>query len=266
MDDAQKTQEQGYEGAARFLWKLLITAGAAAGAFLLVQLIDTETSPTAAWTASVTIGSSALVVQYLVEFGERQERQEAALRHERRSEEKEAYQNLLEPDSLKILMDLNQRQIEGYHEIVTRQARQSYRSAQFAMWSGVAMLAACLYVGLRYNAVEIKAFAAAIGAVSGAMTGYLSKTYLAVYRETLSQLNRYFDQPVTNGYFLAAERLAGNDMPEMRQRIIDQILLASMRSHEQMGDRTQSPIGKENGRRRAKGGASAEGGEASRPA
>ncbi|MFF4254852.1 hypothetical protein ACFY1L_26955 [Streptomyces sp. NPDC001663] len=246
MDGAQETQERERVAIPRFFLRILTTALAAGGAFLVTQLFNQDSTDNMALIASVTIGSSALIVQYLVDFGEKQE---ALARRERRSEEKEAYQNLLEPDSLKILMDLNQRQIEGYHDIVTKQAKQSYRSAQFAMWSGVAMLAACLYVGLRYNAAEIKAFAATMGAVSGAMTGYLSKTYLAIYRDTLSQLNRYFDQPVKNGYFLAAERLAGDSMPEMRQRIIEQILHVSVRSNERQGEPIPPSGGKKNGLR-----------------
>ncbi|WP_326718078.1 MULTISPECIES: hypothetical protein [unclassified Streptomyces] len=50
---------------------------------------------------------------------------------------------------------------------------------------------------------------------------------------TLSQLHRYFEQPVLTGYYLTAERLAqglGQDPEsEMRRRIIDQILEASAR-------------------------------------
>ncbi|RPF30312.1 TRADD-N-associated membrane domain-containing protein [Streptomyces sp. TLI_185] len=254
MDNTEKMhgQERARSAAPRataippVFMKVLVTAVAAAGTFLLTSVVNSNAEDIWQWVASITIGSAVLIVQALIDLGDRQE---ALARGEWRSEEKEAYQNLLEPDSLKILMDLNQRQVERYHEIVTRQARQSYRSAQFAMWAGVAMLAACLYVGLRYNAAEIKAFAAAMGAVSGAMTGYLSKTYLAVYRETLSQLNRFFDQPVTNGYFLAAERLAGDSMPEMRQRIVEQILLVSMRSGEQQSDLIPPSTGKRNGRR-----------------
>ena len=245
MDSERNTRDQGgVSEVAPLLRKTLVAVLVAASTYVLTNILNQDA--TFQLLISLYLGSTALILQYLVAF---QQEREVEARREKRSEEKEAYQNLLEPDSLKILMDLNQRQIEGYHEIVTKQAKQSYRSAQFAMWSGVLMLATCLYVGLRFNAAEIKAFAAAMGAVSGAMTGYLSKTYLAVYRETLSQLNRYFDQPVTNGYFLAAERLAGDQMPEMRQRIIEQILLVSMRPSEIAGDQIPPSSEKRNERR-----------------
>ncbi|MZE76704.1 hypothetical protein [Streptomyces xinghaiensis] len=49
----------------------------------------------------------------------------------------------------------------------------------------------------------------------------------------MSQLNRYFEQPVLTGYYLTAERLAQNlgedPESEMRRRIIDQVLEASAR-------------------------------------
>ncbi|WP_405925189.1 hypothetical protein [Streptomyces sp. NBC_00035] len=250
MNNEQEVQQQSGVRTSHVLTKLLVTVFAAGSVYTFQQVVNADSSESMSLLVALMVGSTALIIQYLVEFS--QVREDEA-RRERRSEEKEAYQSLVEPDSLKILMDLNQRQIEEYHDIVTAQARRSYRSAQFAMWAGVAMLVACLYVGLRTNPADVKIFAAAMGTVGGAMTGYLSKTYLAVYRETLSQLNRYFDQPVTNGYFLAAERLAGDTMLDMRQRIIEHILLVSMRSGEQKSDQVPPSSAKRNGRRDARG-------------
>lgn len=205
--------------------KIVVTSIVATAAYLVANVI--EMSDGLRVTVSVVIGAATLVVQYVIDL---QLSRDEILRRERRVEEKEAYRNLSEPDSLKILMDLNQRQIESYHQIVTRQARQSYRSAQVAMWCGILMLVGCLTIGLRDNATEIKVFVAAMGAVGTTMAGYLSRTYLSVYRDTLQQLNRYFDQPVKNGYFLAAERLAGDDMPHMREKIIEHMLEVSLRA------------------------------------
>ena len=64
-------------------------------------------------------------------------------------------------------------------------------------------------------------------------SAYLSRTYLLLYRESISQLNRYFDQPVLNSFYLTAERLtAGLDVEHaqaVRQQIIDQVLETSTR-------------------------------------
>lgn len=57
------------------------------------------------------------------------------------------------------------------------------------------MRAACLTIGLRKDAMEIKVFVAAMGTAGTTMSGYLSGTYPSVYRDTLNQVNRYFDQP-----------------------------------------------------------------------
>jgi len=44
--------------------------------------------------------------------------------------------------------------------------------------------------------------------VGGVLSGYITKTFLNDRRTALSQLNHYFQQPLTTGYLLTAERLA----------------------------------------------------------
>ncbi|MEU2900967.1 TRADD-N-associated membrane domain-containing protein [Streptomyces sp. NPDC001273] len=134
---------------------------------------------------------------------------------------------------LATLLELNQSQIDEYHRIATDQADRSFRSSQRAMALGLLVIVGCFAAGLYFSNGQTKVFVAAIAGVAAALSAFLNRTYLQMYGQTLSQLNRYFEQPVLTGYYLTAERLAqdlGEDPEsEMRRRIIDQVLEASAR-------------------------------------
>ncbi|MGV9342953.1 TRADD-N-associated membrane domain-containing protein [Streptomyces sp. NPDC003688] len=134
---------------------------------------------------------------------------------------------------LATLLELNQSQIDEYHRIATDQADRSFRSSQRAMALGLLVITGCFAAGLYIANGQTKVFVAAIAGVAAALSAFLNRTYLQMYGQTLSQLNRYFEQPVLTGYYLTAERLAqdlGDDPEsEMRRRIIDQVLEASAR-------------------------------------
>ncbi|MFD5474425.1 hypothetical protein [Streptomyces sp. NPDC127105] len=134
---------------------------------------------------------------------------------------------------LATLLELNQSQIDEYHRIATDQADRSFRSSQRAMSLGLVVIVGCFAAGLYFGNGQTKVFVAAIAGVAAALSAFLNRTYLQMYGQTLSQLNRYFEQPVLTGYYLTAERLAQNlgedPESEMRRRIIDQVLEASAR-------------------------------------
>jgi hypothetical protein len=134
---------------------------------------------------------------------------------------------------LATLLELNQSQIDEYHRIATDQADRSFRSSQRAMALGLLVIVGCFAAGLYFGNGQTKVFVAAIAGVAAALSAFLNRTYLQMYGQTLSQLNRYFEQPVLTGYYLTAERLAQNlgedPESEMRRRIIDQVLEASAR-------------------------------------
>ncbi|WP_157878944.1 hypothetical protein [Streptomyces sp. CT34] len=134
---------------------------------------------------------------------------------------------------LATLLELNQTQIDEYHRIATDQADRSFRSSQRAMALGLLIIVGCFAAGLYFTGGATKVFVAAIAGVAAALAAFLNRTYLQMYGQTLSQLNRYFEQPVLTGYYLTAERLSQGlkDDPEsdMRRRIIDQVLEASAR-------------------------------------
>ena len=58
-----------------------------------------------------------------------------------------------------------------------------------------------------------------IAAIGGAISAYITKTFLDVHKVSLQQLNRYFAQPVINDHILMAQRLADalpNDSPKQK--------------------------------------------------
>ncbi|MET7476178.1 DUF6879 family protein [Streptomyces sp. NPDC005648] len=61
------------QGIPKLFWKILITASAAGGAFLLTILLNGDNNDIWQWVASIVLGSATLIVQYLVDFGERLE-------------------------------------------------------------------------------------------------------------------------------------------------------------------------------------------------
>lgn len=145
----------------------------------------------------------------------------------------QAMEQLRKTTQLVTLMELNQDQIKTYHDIVTEQADKSFKSARNAMTAGLVLLVAAAAGGVKVPIEEIRWFIGALSLFSTVFSAYLSRTYLMLYRESISQLNRYFDQPVQNSYYLTAERLAaeleGETAQAVRKQIIDQVLETSTR-------------------------------------
>ncbi|WP_445279661.1 hypothetical protein [Streptomyces sp. DSM 118148] len=145
----------------------------------------------------------------------------------------EALEKLRKTTELATLMELNQGQIDTYHRIVTQQADKSFRSSRMAMNIGMFLLV-CAAIAVTYVPLDqVRWFIGALAAFSTVLSGYLTKTYLAMYKESIGQLNRYFDQPVLNSFYLTAERLtAGLDSEhaqDVRCQIINEVLSTSAR-------------------------------------
>ncbi len=144
---------------------------------------------------------------------------------------KEVLEKLKKETELATLMGLNQGQINEYHRIVTEQADKAFRSSRIAMGIGLFLLVSAAFAGAYVPIEQVRWFIGALAAFSTLLSGYLTKTYLALYKESIGQLNRYFDQPVLNSHYLTAERLAESldrrDAVEVRRQIIDSVLAAS---------------------------------------
>lgn len=70
----------------------------------------------------------------------------------------------------------------------------------FVVWGGMEAVTS--------NQWESRAVGATVSAIGAALSAFITKTFLDVHKLSLSQLNRYFRQPVLNSHVLTAQRLA----------------------------------------------------------
>ncbi|MCX4431435.1 hypothetical protein [Streptomyces mirabilis] len=200
---------------------------------VLSQLRASEPLPWWAWP--VTVGVVAFFIAAAAWAGLlwwKEQQQEAE--RERRILESAA-DRLREKMSLPSLVDFNQVLLDQYHGIATDQATKAYRSSRRAMNVGIVILVVAFFAGWRYNTQGDRVFLGSVAAVGAAFTAYLSRTYMKTYERALQQLNQYFNQPVLNGYFLTAERIA-ESLPtdrkeEVLERIVDDVLESGKEMH-----------------------------------
>lgn len=130
--------------------------------------------------------------------------------------------------SLGRLFNLYSKQIEKYQHETRSRATWSFGLALIAMFAGFGFLIWGGTVLLTAKETIVLASGGLISTVGGAISGYVAKTFLDVHKLSLTQLNRYFQQPVINDHILMAQRLAeeSND-PETRkagyEKIIDSL-------------------------------------------
>jgi Cyanobacterial TRADD-N associated 2-Transmembrane domain len=112
------------------------------------------------------------------------------------------------------LFNLYSKQIEKYQTQTQARAGWSFIFAIIAMVSGLGFLVWGGYEIIREHVKwEHVAAGNAISAIGGAVSAFITKTFLDVHRLSLIQLNHYFRQPVLNAHILTAQRLADN-LPE----------------------------------------------------
>ncbi|TKS96258.1 hypothetical protein [Streptomyces lasalocidi] len=169
-----------------------------------------------------------------------------------------AADRLRERMGLPSLVDFNRVLLDRYHGIATDQATKAYRSSRFAMAVGLVILNLSFFAGWRLNAQGDRVFVGSVGAVGTAFTAYLSRTYMQTYERALQQLNQYFNQPVLNGYFLNAERIADTLPDERRTAMLEQVVADILESGKEMhrnvtaaSPAPASPSKASRGRRRA---------------
>ncbi|MFI5886464.1 hypothetical protein [Streptomyces sp. NPDC051554] len=120
--------------------------------------------------------------------------------------------------ALALLWEVTYSKLELYHKIATQQARMSFWSAQLAMILGFGLLG--VFVAVAYNASTTAGavVAGGLGAVSAALAGFISKTFVRSQETAAGHLKAYFDQPLEFSRFLAAERLVADSGMTQEQR------------------------------------------------
>lgn len=123
-------------------------------------------------------------------------------------------------DSIELgsLFDLYSQQIKKYQQETRSRATWSFIFAILSMLAGFGFVLWGGSVLLKANETIVLASGGLLSAVGGAVSSFITKSFLDVHRLSLTQLNRYFQQPVVNDHILMAQRLADN-LPNDESRI-----------------------------------------------
>jgi hypothetical protein len=160
---------------------------------------------------------------------------EAAVDAERKS--KEEQEALARDTALPALLRYNREQMSRYHEIATTQARIAGRNSQIAMTIGFTALIAGASVAIVSNDTTTKIITGGLAALGGIFSGFITRTFFVAQDKAISQLYKYWAQPLASSYFLAAERLV-DGLTESRSKdkelgkVIDQLLLIALQRNE----------------------------------
>jgi hypothetical protein len=116
------------------------------------------------------------------------------------------------------LLNLYSKQIEKYQQQTQIRASSSFTFAILSMLAGLGFVVWGGYRLMGGQGWDSAAAGTALAAIGGAVSAFITKTFLDVHRLSLSQLNRYFTQPVLNEQLLNAQRLADDlgDEPARR--------------------------------------------------
>lgn len=135
--------------------------------------------------------------------------------------------------ALPALWEVTHSRIGLYHDIATRQARQSFATAQVAIATGFLLLVVFAALAVTAHSTVSAITTGALGAVSAALAGYIGRTFVRSQEAAAGRLRAYFAQPLEFSRFLAAERLiaaAGDVDPERRGSILSAVVQAVVSS------------------------------------
>ena len=81
------------------------------------------------------------------------------------------------------------------------------------------MLGAFVYLALKVSNTTGAIVAGGLGAVSAALAGFISKTFVKSQTTAAEHLKAYFDQPLEFSRYLAAERRTATSSPRCLLRL-----------------------------------------------
>lgn len=113
--------------------------------------------------------------------------------------------------TLPALWEVTHSRLDLYHRIATAQARRSFVTAQLAIGAGFALLVAFAILATQTRTTADAITTASLGAVSAALAGYISRTFVRSQESAAAHLRAYFDQPLEFSKYLAAERLLASN-------------------------------------------------------
>jgi len=106
------------------------------------------------------------------------------------------------------LFSVYNNQIKKYQEETRNRATWSFSFAILAMFAGIAFVFWGGLFILSEKSTEATIAGSVISTIGGAVSAYITKTFLEVHKLSIQQLNRYFRQPVVNDHIIMAQRLA----------------------------------------------------------
>ena len=171
---------------------------------------------------------------------------QAVLDAERKREEEQ--ERLTRDTTLPALLRYNRDQMALYHQIATTQARVAGRNSQTAMAIGFVALIAGSAVAIVSDDVTTKLITGSLAALGGIFSGYIARTFLVAQDKAIVQLYKYWEQPLTTSYILAAERLVqtfdnGRSKEKEFGKLINQLLMiAIQREAPSTESRNGSPL------------------------
>ena len=102
-------------------------------------------------------------------------------------------------------LGLNNKQIEQFQKETRSRASWSFYTALIAMFCGFGFI---FWGG--YYILATPVAGTAVAGIGGAISAFITKTFLGIHRLSLQQLDHYFKKTLINTYVLMAEHLANN--------------------------------------------------------
>lgn len=123
------------------------------------------------------------------------------------------------------LWDEAQTRLAKYHELAVIQGRQSFRMLLVFSALGFGLLGFVVWNAANVDSTAGGIALGAAGAAGGALTAFISRTFMRTYRDANERLVDYFAEPLDMSRLLASERLLASVDPTARSdaalRIID---------------------------------------------
>jgi hypothetical protein len=177
--------------------------------------------------AGTYVSALLIVTSARAHFKERQ-------RQNLREAQQRTTEQLQEGADVTKLLEVSRTDMETYRVLSQDQARGSYIMSQVSSAVGGLILVGGAIAAILISGTTNKITVASLTALAGALSGYISRTFLRVYERSLLQLNFFFQVPLVSNYVLTAERLTtkmGRDQRDNSySKVIDTVLNISTRS------------------------------------
>ncbi|GGN91644.1 hypothetical protein GCM10010112_78040 [Actinoplanes lobatus] len=144
----------------------------------------------------------------------------------------------IDDEALGDLISFNFRLMDRFINVALGQAKASYLFCAGAATAALLVLLAGTTALLAVNSVSAQVTVGVITAAGVTLSGFISSTFMNVYKMTSRQMSYYYGQPLVHCFLLHAEWLAQRSQPEdpVQHRLIDATLGASRNAQQQLLD------------------------------